>query len=386
MDSIPPLDLSGEIENNWEELDSAIKDVLRSGQFILGEHVESFEEKAAEYLGVEHAVGVNSGTDAIIIGLRSLGIEPGDEVIVPSFTFFATAEAVSMVGAKPVFVDIEPGSFNIDPARIEEAITNKTKAILPVHLFGCPAPMAQILEIARKNDLYVLEDCAQSFGAEYLGDCIGCQGRQCSEGLRAPITGEVTGAIGQVGAFSFYPTKNLGAYGDGGLITTDIKEVAETARMLRKHGGENKYRSEVLGYNSRLDAIQAAILEVLLPKVSEFNKRRREIAHRYTETFREISELSTPETTGGHVFHQYTARVNGHRDELKESLAEKGISSKVFYPVPCHQLPVYEDREHGELPQSEKASRQVLSLPIWPQMDTETQDQVIDAIISYFAS
>jgi len=385
MDQIPPLDLSDEIDNHWDELNTAIQDVLRSGQFILGEYVRSFEQKAAEFLGVEHAVGVNSGTDALIIGLRSLGIEPGDEVITPTFTFFATAEAVSMVGAEPVFIDIESGSFNIDPAKIEEAITDKTKAILPVHLFGCPAHMAQILEIARENDLCVIEDCAQSFGAKYMGDCIGCEGKRCSEDLRASITGETTGSIGQVGAFSFYPTKNLGAYGDGGLITTDDKNVAETARMLRKHGGENKYRNEVLGYNSRLDAIQAAILEVKLPKVSQFNQRRREIARQYTEAFHDISELSTPETTKGHVFHQYTVRVlNGKRDELKEALADEEVSSKVFYPVPCHQLPVYDDREHGQLPVSDKAAKQVLSLPIWPQMETETQSRVINAVTNYF--
>ncbi|MCS3856502.1 dTDP-4-amino-4,6-dideoxygalactose transaminase [Salinibacter ruber] len=377
--------MTEEVKNQWEELNSAIQEVLRSGQFILGEHVESFEQKAAEHIGVNHAVGVNSGTDAIIIGLRSLGIEPGDEVIAPSFTFFATAEAISMVGAEPVFVDIEPRSFNLDPAKVEEAITRKTKAILPVHLFGCPAAMAQIWEIARENDLYVLEDCAQSFGAEYAGNCIGCWGENCPDDARGMMTGNMTGSLGQVGAFSFYPTKNLGAYGDGGLITTDDTEVAETARMLRKHGGENKYHNEVLGYNSRLDAIQAAILEVLLEKVPEFNQRRREIAQRYSDEIREINDIVTPQATEGHVFHQYTIRVLGdQRDELKESLQEDGISSKVFYPVPCHQLPVYEDQDHGQLPESEQASGQVLSLPIWPQMEEDTQRQVIESIKKYF--
>jgi dTDP-4-amino-4,6-dideoxygalactose transaminase len=378
---IPPFDLSSEIDNIWQELNDEIQEVLRSGQFILGDTVSSFESEVADYLDVEHAVGVNSGTDAIIIGLRALGVEPGDEVIVPSFTFFATAEAVSMVGANPVFVDIEPGSFNMDPTEIEEAVTDNTEAIIPVHLFGCPAPMAQILDIAEKNDLFVVEDCAQSFGAHYQGSCIGCQGRRCPGDLRESITAQATGSIGHVGAYSFYPTKNLGAYGDGGLITTDKKEVAETAQMLRKHGGENKYRSKVLGYNSRLDAIQAAILSVKLPHVEDYNRARREVAHRYNKLLSDVPDVITPNIPDGHVFHQYTIRItNTKRDALQDALSDRGISTKVFYPVPCHQLPVYEDADHGQLPKAEKAATEVLSLPMWPQIEHKTQKKVANEL------
>jgi len=374
--SIPLFDLNPEIENLWEDLNEAVQEVLLSGQFILGPEVEEFEDEVAEYLGVDHAVGVNSGTDALMIGLRSLGVEPGDEVITTPFTFFATAEAISNIGAEPVFVDIDPETFNLAPNEVEEAITLKTAAILPVHLFGAPAAMAQIMAIAKANDLVVLEDCAQSFGARYEGDCPGCQGEHCDEAYRSSLSGRVTGSIGHAGAFSFFPTKNLGAYGDGGLIATDDPEVAETAQMLRKHGGKNKYHNEVLGYNSRLDALQAAILKVKLPYVDEYNRSRLTIARRYNNLLGECDGVEVPTIMDGHVFHQYTIRVKeGRRNELEEELADQEIGHKVYYPVSCHQLPVYED--HGyHLPQAEQASEEVLSLPMWPQADAEVQERV----------
>ncbi|WP_112903181.1 DegT/DnrJ/EryC1/StrS family aminotransferase [Salinibacter ruber] len=382
--SIPLFDLNPEIENLWEDLNEAIQEVLRSGQFILGPEVEEFEDEVAGYLGVDHAVGVNSGTDALVIGLRALGVEPGDEVITTPFTFFATAEAISNIGAEPVFVDIDPETFNLDPNEVEKAITPETAGILPVHLYGAPAAMTQIMAIAEANDLVVLEDCAQSFGARYEGDCPGCRGEDCEEEHRTSLSGRVTGSIGHAGAFSFFPTKNLGAYGDGGLIATDDSEVAETAQMLRKHGGRNKYHNEVLGYNSRLDALQAAILKVKLPYVDEYNRSRRTIARRYNDLLDECEGVEVPPVLDGHVFHQYTVRVkNGHRTELKEELSEQEIGHNVYYPVPCHQLPVYEERA-DHLPEAEQAAEEVLSLPMWPQADADVQENVAQIVKRVF--
>lgn len=381
-ESIPLLDLSDETDALWDELNEAVQRVIRSGQFILGPEVEEFETEAASYLGVEHAVGVNSGTDALIIGLRALGIEEGDEVITTPFTFFATAEAISNVGAEPVFVDIDPVTFNLDPVEVERAVTPRTAAILPVHLFGAPAAMAQIMAIADAHDLVVLEDCAQSFGARYQGDCPGCQGEHCKQERRSSLSGQVTGSIGHAGAFSFFPTKNLGAYGDGGMIATDDADVAEKARMLRKHGGKDKYHNEVLGYNSRLDAIQAAILNVKLPYVDTYNQKRRKNAQRYNELLDGADGIVTPERTDGHVFHQYTVRVEGgRRDQLKAVLSEQEIGNKVYYPVPCHQLPVYKNHDVSA-PEAEQAADEVLSLPMWPHIDDGTQQKVARVIDS----
>jgi dTDP-4-amino-4,6-dideoxygalactose transaminase len=315
-----------------------------------------------------------------VIGLRALGVEEGDEVITTPFTFFATAEAISIIGAKPVFVDIDPNSFNLDPEMIQEAITEKTEAIVPVHLFGAPAAMTQIMAVAQAHDLKVLEDCAQSFGAQYGGDCAGCRGQNCEAERRSVLRGKMTGSIGHAGAFSFFPTKNLGAYGDGGLIATDDTDVAETARMLRKHGGKDKYHNEVLGYNSRLDAIQAAILNVKLPHIDTCNRRRRENARLYHELLADVDGVTTPELTDDHVFHQYTVRVkDGRRDSLKSALSDRDIGNKVYYPVPCHRLPVYDEYEVAA-PEAEKAASEVLSLPMWPQMDREVQKWVVSNI------
>jgi dTDP-4-amino-4,6-dideoxygalactose transaminase len=380
MQSVPLLNLDPEIESYWDELNSAVQGVMRSGQFILGPEVEQFETDVANYLGVEHAIGVNSGTDALVIGLRALGIQEGDEVITTPFTFFATAEAISIIGATPVFVDLMPGGFNLNPAAVEAAVTDKTRAILPVHLFGEPAAMAQLLQLAETHDLKVLEDCAQSFGATYENDCIGCHGEHCSAQVQAGLRGRKLGALGDVGAYSFFPTKNLGAYGDGGLITTDDADVAETARALRKHGGKNKYSNEMLGYNSRLDAMQAAILNVKLKYIDTYNRNRRAIAKRYNTLLDDVPGVETPPLVDGHVFHQYTVRIkDGKRDAVMEGLKANEIGCKVYYPTPCHQLPVYDDLTFS-LPRAEAAAQEVLSLPIWPQAEAEVQERVARTI------
>lgn len=353
---IPILDLSYEIESLWDELNAAFQRVLRSGQFILGPEVEAFEQEVAEYLGVKHAIGLNSGTDALFIGLRALGVGPGDEVITTPFTFFATAEAISLVGAKPVFVDIDPAILNLDPKLIEDKITPRSRAILPVHLYGRPAEMEPILELAERHGLKVLEDCAQAFGATYQGKKVG--------------------TLGHAGVFSFFPSKNLGAYGDGGLLATDDDRVAETARMLRAHGSKKKYFNETVGYNSRLDALQAAILRVKLPHVDAWNQARREAAQRYNQLLADANGLLLPEVSEGHVFHQYTVRVlGGRQDEVQKKLAEAGIGTMVYYPVPLHRLPVYGYPE-GSFPEAERAAEEVLSLSIWPQIKSEVQTQV----------
>lgn len=360
-EQIPILDLSPEIDELWEELNEAVQRVMRSGRFIMGPEVRQLEEEAAAYLGAEHAVGVNSGTDALVIGLRALGIGPGDEVITTPFTFFATAESISMVGAEPVFVDVHPESFNLDPSKIEAAITPRTKAIMPVHLYGAPAAMAQIVELAAAHDLKVIEDCAQSFGARFRG---------------RPV-----GTLGDIGAFSFFPTKNLGAYGDGGLVVTDDEALAEEARMLRTHGSKKKYQNEVLGYNSRLDALQAAILRVKLPHLDAYNEKRRAVARRYDEALSDLASVETPALTEGHVFHQYTIRIlDGRRDEVKARLDEAGISTMIYYPVSCHRLPVYAGKAAAALPVAEALEGQVLSLPIWPQMREEVQTYVVSQL------
>lgn len=344
---IPVLDLTPEIEALWDQLMAAIQGVLKSGQFILGPNVKAFEQEVAAYLGVKHAVGVNSGTDALVIALRALGIGPGDEVITTPFTFFATAEAISQAGATPVFVDIEPKTFNINPELIEPAITPRTKAILPVHLYGQAADMDPIMALAAKYNLKVIEDTAQAFGGEYKGRKLG--------------------TIGDAGCFSFFPSKNLGAFGDGGLIAANDDEIAEAARMLRVHGAKKKYYNEMIGYNSRLDEIQAAILRVKLPHIDKWNEARRQAAARYNELLKVVPDMVTPyeASYGKHVYHQYTIRVpGGKRDKVKQILEEQIIVSMVYYPVPVHKSPVYINLGCC-LSEAEQSSAEVLSLPIF---------------------
>ncbi len=361
---IPILDLTPEIEALWDELMAAIQGVLKSGQFIMGPNVKAFEQEVADYLRVKYAIGVNSGTDALVIALRAAGIGPGDEVITTPFTFFATAEAISQVGATPVFVDIDPETFNIDPELIEPAITSRSRAILPVHLYGQAADMEPILALAERYNLKVIEDVAQAFGGEYKGRKLG--------------------TIGDVGCFSFFPSKNLGACGDGGLIATNDNEIGEMARMLRAHGAKKKYYNEMIGYNSRLDEIQAAILRVKLSHVDEWNKARRQAARRYNELLKDVPGIITPYKApyAKHVYHQYTIRVpGGNCDKVKQTLAEHGIGSMVYYPLPVHKLPIYKEQA-STLPVAEQLAGEVLSLPLWPGISATLQRQVAGVIRS----
>lgn len=372
---IPILDLKPEVESLWPALSEKFKEIAYSGEFILGSEVTRFEAAAAEYLGVKHAIGCNSGTDALMIALRAAGVQPGDEVITTPFSFFATAESISCVGAKPVFVDVDLESMNIDPARIKEAVTEKTKAIMPVHLFGRPCRMRPIMAVAEAHRLKVVEDAAQSFGARFLG-CSYDSVKTCDW----PGIGKMTGAIGDTGCFSFYPTKNLGAYGDAGLISTDSDEVAEMSKKLRAHGSIKRYHNEVLGYNSRLDSLQAAVLNLKLPLVDGYNEARRRVAARYNELLAGVEGVITPEVSPGHIFHQYTLRITvKDRDAVQAKLNELGISTIVYYPIPQDRLPVYA----GQFPafeNSEILAKQVISLPIWPQISDEQQVRVVEGV------
>lgn len=360
---VPVLDLKPEIAEIREEINAAVMSVIDNTQFIMGPNVKAFEQEVAAYMGVKHAVGLNSGTDALILGVSALGIRPGDEVITTPFTFFATGEAISHFHANPVFVDIDPVTYNIDVEKIEAAITPKTKAIIPVHLYGHACDMTPLMEIAKKHNLKVLEDCAQSFGSEYRG--------------------AKTGAIGEAGAFSFFPSKNLGGFGDGGMFTTNDDAYADTVRMLRVHGARKKYYNEVVGVNSRLDEIQAAVLRVKLKYIDKWNAGRAAVAARYAELLSGIPGVHAPLTQdySTHVFHQYTIRIEGgRRDAVQAKLQEEGIGTFVYYPVALHKLPVYKDLPVGPLPVSDLYSTEVLSLPIWPSLDLATQERVVNGI------
>ena len=372
---LPFFDVSDEQALIGDEIEQAIRDVMRSGVFILGPTVEAFEKEIADYLDIAHAVAVNSGTDALVIGLRALGIGPGDEVITTPFTYVATAEAVSLVGAKVVFADIDPATFNLCPSAVAARITSRTRAIMPVHLFGHAADMDALLELAAQHDLRILEDTAQAMGGFH--------------GTRR------LGTIGNLGAFSFFPTKNLGAYGDGGLIATNDAELAATSRMLRVHGSRRKYHSEALGYNSRLDAIQAAILRVKLPHLDDWNALRREAAGRYTRRLEHVPGLSPAPHTETHVYHQYTLRVRGAaggdaeggRDHLRERLAADGIPTMVYYPSPLHHLPLYEEAAGPEgFPHAERAAKEVLSLPMWPHIGAAAQESITAGLLEHHQS
>lgn len=359
---IPILDLRPQVEALWPELTATLEKVLKSTSFILGPEEQTLEKELAAHLGVKHAIGCNSGTDALYIALRALNIGPGDEVVTTPFTFFATAEAVSHVGATPVFVDVDAATMNLDLAQVEGAITPRTKAILPVHLFGRPVDMDALMALAQRHNLPVVEDCAQSFGATW--------------------NGRNTGAFGRIGCYSFFPTKNLGAYGDAGLMVTDDDTLADTMRMLRVHGSRRRYYNECVGYNSRLDEMQAAILRVKLPHIGTWNEARRQVAQRYDALLKDIPGVITPEVVDGHVFHQYTIRVQGvDRDQLHARLAEEGVMAMIYYPVPCHRMTLYAETHKGlQLPVTDQLAKEVLSLPIWPELDEASQGKVADAV------
>ncbi|HET9913913.1 MAG TPA: DegT/DnrJ/EryC1/StrS family aminotransferase [Anaerolineales bacterium] len=359
---IPLVDLAAQYHSIQEEIDAAVHATLESGRFILGPAVSKFEESVAAHLDVDHAVGLASGTDALVLAMRALDIGVGDDVIVPAYTFFATAGTVMSVGAKPIFVDIDPVTYEMDVAQIEDRLTPKTKAIIPVHLYGQSADMDPILSLARSYGLKVIEDNAQAFGATYRG--------------------KKTGSIGEIGCLSFFPTKNLGAFGDGGMVVTGDPALAERIRMLRTHGWKKKYYSEELGYNSRLDALQAAILQAKLAHVDAWNQKRRELARRYSE---QLAPLGIPVPVecdwGEHVYHLYIIRSN-RRAELQAFLKEKDIAAEVYYPLPPHlSAPCrkYGYRE-GNFPYAERASRETLALPLYPELTIVQQDEVIRAV------
>ena len=364
---IPPLDPTRQYQALKPELDAAVLELLASGQYILGPAVEKFETASQEVLGVRHAIGVANGTDALQVALQAHGIGPGDEVIVPPFTFIATAEVVSLLGATPVFCDIENDTLCLDPALLESKITPRTKAIIPVHLFGHPADMSAINSIAREHDLLVLEDAAQAWGAKLQIDG---EWKNC-------------GALGDIASFSFYPTKNLGACGEGGLICTDDDALADKCKMLRTHGQSRRYIHDVVGVNSRLHGMQAAILNVKLPHVDSWNDLRRAHAARFNAAFADL-DLQTPIEREGahHIYHQYTLRVSAsRRDAICESLSKDGIGWAVYYPVPLHLQPVYESLGYheGDFSVCEQAAREVVSLPVFPELREDEIETIIAA-------
>ncbi len=405
-DAVPVLDLRRQYQTIRPEIDAGIHAVLDSGEFILGPHVKRFEDEAASYCGVQHAIGLASGTDALLLSLRALGIGPGDAVLVPSFTFFATAGVVHNVGATPVFCDIDPRTFNIDPAsaravlqapgcrptrvsRQPRTANLAFKAIIPVHLYGQMADMDEIVGLAEEYGLAVIEDAAQAIGAEYrsrrpnrsapaIGHDHGPRTTDRGHACRA-------GSVGSVGCFSFYPTKNLGAYGDAGMVTANDSAVAEKIWLLRVHGAKPKYVHHVVGINSRLDALQAVILSVKLKHLDAWTAARQRLAARYDALLAGVPGIVTPHRAPDrtHIFHQYTIRVTGgKRDALAAHLKNEGIGTMIYYPGPLHLQECFAHLGYheGDFPESERASSDVLSLPMFPELTEEEQDRVVKAI------
>ena len=373
--TVPFVDLQAQYRAIKSEVDESVARVIESCAFVLGPEVEAFEAEFAEYVGARHCVGVSNGTAALQLALTACGVGGGDEVIVPANTFFATAEAVSTAGATPVFVDCDAASRNIDPARIEAAITGRTRAIIPVHLYGQPADLDPVFEIAARHGLTVVEDAAQAHGAEHRGRRVG--------------------ALGRAGCFSFYPGKNLGAYGEGGAVTTDDAEVARRVRLLRDHGSERKYRHEIVGYNFRLEGIQGAVLRVKLRHLDRWNDLRRAHAARYGEL------LSPPDAAAAgraltlprempyarHVYHLYVVESDA-RDELQKHLSAAGVQTGIHYPVPVHLQPAYAALGHkaGDFPVAERQAARVLSLPMFPELTSEQIERVAGAIGEFYAA
>ncbi len=367
--SIPLVDLKAQYNSIKQEIDEATHRVIETAQFILGPETTALENEIAAYLSSKYAVGVASGTDALHLALLACDIGSGDEVITTPFTFIATAETITRCTATPVFVDIDPKTYNIDPAKIEPKITEKTRAILPVHLYGHPADMNPILELARKYNLKVIEDCAQSLGTEY--------------------NGQKTGSLGDVSCFSFFPSKVLGAYGDGGMVVTNSAEIAERVDMLRNHGTQKKYYHTAHGFNSRLDSLQAAILRVKLKHIDEWINQRRRVAQLLSQLLGEVEGVEPPYTApqSYHVFNYYTIRVNNiHRDKLQEHLTSQGIATAIYYPLSLHLQEVYRSSGYksGDFPRSEKAQQEVLSLPIYPELSKEQIETIVAAVKTYY--
>lgn len=376
--NIPMLDLTVETLYQYSDIEEGIDNVIRKSNFILGDEVRKLEEKIANYVGTRYAVGVSSGTDALVLSLRALAIknkkkeffDKEDLIITTPFTFTATGEAILRAGATPLFVDIDIDTYNIDPEQVEKAVKkygSRVKGIIPVHLYGQPCNMDEIMRIAKEYDLFVVEDCAQSFGAKW-------EGKQ-------------TGSFGDTGCFSFFPSKNLGGFGDGGMITTNDGELYELLLMLRKHGGKDKYNVDHIGYNARLDTIQAAVLLARFDYIEEFTQKRRKIAQIYNESLKAINWIKTPRVLSKafHVYHQYTIKINGKdRDVVQRKLKKKGIQTMVYYPVPLHKMRVFQNNSmeiFGKLENSELASEQVLSLPIEPLYRRETANHIFETLL-----
>ena len=364
---VKPADPRANYIKHKSEIDQAIEKVLGRGRYILGDEVNSFEEEFAEYIGVPYGVGVASGTDALHVALRACDIGLRDEVITVSHTAVATIAAVELSGANPVLVDIDPESYTINPEAISRAISPRTKAIIPVHLYGCPAAMDKVMEIARKYSLLVIEDCAQSHGAM--------------------IEGKITGSWGDASAYSFYPTKNLGALGDGGIVLTNKREIFERLVSIREYGWKERYISHEIGLNSRLDELQAAILRVKLRYLEQENMRRREIAAIYEDGLGSVHGLILPATSRSkvHVYHQYVIQ-NQHRDKLQEFLKENGIITLIHYPLPIHLQPAYQGRISvaGDISTTESVAASILSLPIYPELESRQVESVIAMIKKWF--
>ena len=358
---IPMVDLKAQYAEIKDEIEQGMAETIANCSFILGPNVQAFEKEAAQYLGVKHAIGCASGTDALHLALQAEGITEGDEVITSAFTFIATAEAIKYVGATPVFVDIDAQTFNITVENIEKAITPKTKAIMPVHLFGQPVDLVKIKALCDKHNLELIEDCAQSFGAK--------------------IEGKQTGSIGHAAGYSFFPSKNLGAFGDGGLVVTNSDETAKMLKMLRNHGSDVRYYHDVIGYNSRLDDIQAVVLRAKLKRIDQYNQARRHAAHLYSELMADLP-LTTPyeDGLGEHVYHQYTLLCD-RRDEVMKALQDKQIGCAVYYPVPLHQQNVFKEECVGlSLPVTESVAENCFSLPICPSLADETIREIVAVI------
>jgi dTDP-4-amino-4,6-dideoxygalactose transaminase len=367
VNNIPPIDLKRQYKLIGEEINLAVLEILSSGRYIGGAAVSDFERQFGDYVGVNQCVACNSGTDALYLALKALNIGPGDEVITTPFTFIATAEVITVAGATPVFVDIDRHTFNLNLAQIKAAITSKTKAIIPVHLFGQPVNMTELMAIASVRNLYVIEDCAQATGAEWKDRKVG--------------------SIGHVGCFSFFPTKNLGACGDGGAMTTNDPSIAAQLRKLREHGMSDRYHHDATGINSRLDALQAAILQIKLRYLDRWNQQRFEIAALYQDLLQSIPGIELPQALadGKHVWNQYTILVEDEgqqleplRDPIRNKLQQMGVSSMVYYPIPLHLQPVYQNLGYreGEFPTVERVCREVLSLPMFPDLSFEEQQQI----------
>ena len=367
---IPSFDLTRQNAELKDELLEALASVIERGQFILGENVSAFEKEVARLCGVKFGIGVGNGSDALYLALLALGIGPGDEVITTPFTFFATAGSIARTGARPVFVDIDAATWNLDPALIEAKITPRTRAILPVHLYGCPAEMGAIVALAEKYNLKIIEDAAQA--------------------IRAAYKGKKVGSFGDAACLSFFPTKNLGAFGDAGMVVTDNPDLADKVRLLRVHGARPKYYHQLLGVNSRLDELQAAVLKLKLEHLSRWNERRRSIASLYSQLLKGLAEeglLRLPSVPEGmeHIFHQYTIQA-GERDKLQAWLKERGIGSTIYYPQPLHLQKVFASYGHkeGDFPVAERAAREVLSLPMFPELTDDEVKIVAEAIIEFF--